>query len=244
MSQLQQLAFYATPEHDCSYLEDHQATTIFLDPKAKVNQVLYTELSRLGFRRSGNHYYRPHCDDCQACIPIRVISEAFKPSRSQKRLIRKNSDLEVRNMKADFHEDHYRIYERYISERHCDGDMYPPSREQFRSFLIEGRSCTRFIEFSLQQKVLGIAVVDELIDGLSAIYTFFDPDFAERSLGSYAVLWQIQEAQARQLPYVYLGYYIRQCQKMNYKTNFHPFEARIADHWLTEAQMQAIANES
>lgn len=261
MTNLQTLMFYATPEHDCSYLPDKKATTMFVDPKAKVNQALYSELSRFGFRRSGNHYYRPHCNDCQACIPIRIPTNLFKPSRSQKRVIAANRDTIVQEIKPDFHDDHYLVYEKYILERHKDGDMYPPSRDQYRSFLVEGQDSTRFLEFSLNEKalgaanessaheqgghkVVGIAVVDELVDGLSAIYTFFDPDYEHLSLGSYAVLWQIQEAARRHLPYVYLGYFIRDCRKMNYKTKFRPYEARIEERWLSETQLMEILEQS
>lgn len=241
MSNLQTLAFYATPEHDCSYLEGQKAVTMFVDPKAKVDIELYTELSRFGFRRSGSHYYRPHCDQCQACIPIRLPVSSFKASRSQKRVTRLNRALKAQVMVPDFHEDHYLVYEKYINQRHADGDMYPPGREQYRSFLIDGHASTEFVEFSLDEKVLGVAVIDRLSDGLSAIYTFFDPDYEKLSLGTFAILWQIQEAQRRQLPYVYLGYFIRKCAKMNYKTAFKPFEARINERWLSDAQLQQIA---
>lgn len=244
MTNLHTIAFYATPEHECSYLDDQRATTMFVDPKVAVSTELYTELSRLGFRRSGNNHYRPHCDLCQACIPIRIPTAQFRPSRSQKRVIKANQNTQVQIMKADFHEDHYLLYEKYITQRHRDGDMYPPGREQFRSFLVNGHSSTQFIEFSLEQRPVGIAVIDELLDGLSAIYTFYDPDYAQLSLGTYAVLWQIQQAQAKGLPYVYLGYFIRQCQKMNYKTKFRPFEARIEEQWLSDGQLQAIIEQS
>lgn len=243
MTNLQTLAFYATPEHDCSYLEGRKATTMFVDPKAEVSTELYTELSRFGFRRSGNHYYRPHCTDCHACVPIRIPVDQFKPSRSQKRVIAQNRGTFAQSLKADFHEDHYLIYEKYIIERHKDGDMYPPGREQYRSFLVDGHHSTRFIEFSIDNRPIGIAVIDELLDGLSAIYTFFDPDYERLSLGTYAVLWQIEEAKKRGLPFIYLGYFIRQCQKMNYKTKFRPFQARIDERWLSESQLQDLASQ-
>jgi arginine-tRNA-protein transferase len=242
MSNLQTLVFYATPEHDCSYLADKQATTVFVDPKAKVDLDIYTQLSNLGFRRSGNHYYRPHCKACNACIPIRIPVTTFRPSRSQKRILKLNKNVEVRLMSADFHEDHYLIYEKYIHIRHADGDMFPPSREQYRSFLIEGPSITRFAEFSLNGQVIGVAVVDILIDGYSAIYTFFDPDYAHLSLGTYAILWQIQAAKEKTLPFLYLGYFIKACTKMSYKTAFKPFEAHIENTWLSEEAMQKLVD--
>lgn len=241
MTNLQTLAFYATPEHDCSYLPEQKATTMFVDPKSSIDTALYTELSRFGFRRSGNHYYRPHCNTCQACIPIRLPVAQFKASRSQRRVQKLNQDVQMRVMKAQFHEDHYLIYEKYINRRHADGDMYPPGREQYRSFLVDGHPCTRFVEFSCGEKLLGVAVIDLLLDGISAIYTFFDPDQDHRSLGTLAVLWQIMEAQNQNLPFVYLGYYIRRCDKMNYKTAFKPYEARIGEQWISESQLKDIA---
>jgi len=244
MTNLQTLAFYATPEHDCSYLDGHKATTMFVDPKAHVSLELYSELSRFGFRRSGHHYYRPHCNACQACIPIRIPTQLFKPSRSQKRVISKNRHISAQWIPADFHEDHYLLYEKYIMTRHADGDMYPPSRDQYRSFLLDGHSSTRFVEFSVDSKVLGISVIDRLIDGFSAIYTFFDPEYDALSLGTYSILWQIAAAKEEGLPFIYLGYYIRRCKKMNYKTAFKPFEARIDERWLSEHALIQLANEA
>ncbi|KZZ70700.1 arginyltransferase, partial [Oleiphilus sp. HI0130] len=155
MSQLQTMVFYATPEHQCSYLEEQRATTMFVDPKAKITNSVYSQLSELGFRRSGNHYYRPHCSNCNACIPIRVLTSDFKPSRSQKRVTKNALGVQAQILSADFHEDHYLIYEKYINHRHTDGDMFPASREQYRSFLVDGRECTRFIEFSIDDHVIG-----------------------------------------------------------------------------------------
>ncbi len=240
MIQAQELALYATPEHDCSYLPGQQASTVFADPKVVMDSQLYSELSDLGFRRSGQHYYRPHCQQCQACTPIRVSAQDFQRSKSQKRVWKKNSTVEGRLLPADFHEDHYLLYEKYINSRHADGDMYPPSRDQYRSFLVNGHSSTRFIEFSENNRLLAIAVCDRLNDGLSAIYTFFDPELADRSLGTYAILWQLEEAKQQQLRYLYLGYFIKECKKMAYKTKFSPFEARIENQWFTEIQLRQV----
>jgi arginine-tRNA-protein transferase len=140
----------------------------------------------------------------------------------------------------DFHEDQYLLYEKYISARHADGDMYPPSREQYRSFLIQGGATTRFVEFSVNDALIGIAVMDELEDGLSAIYTFFDPELEYLSPGTMAVLWQIEAARLRRLRYLYLGYYIRECQKMRYKTLFQPYEALIGETWMDQQDMRKI----
>jgi arginine-tRNA-protein transferase len=233
MSNLKTLVFFATPAHDCSYLPDREATTMFVDPRAKVDKRLYSQLTALGFRRSGSHYYRPHCEHCNACVPVRLRVEDFKPDRSQRRVLKKNDDLNCRMVRASFTERYYDLYAHYIEERHADGDMYPPSREQFTSFLVEGATDSWFIEILDDENLVGLAAVDKLDEGLSAIYTVFDPAYEHRSLGTFAVLWQIQEARRQQLPYLYLGYWIADCRKMNYKTRFRPIEALRGGHWQT-----------
>lgn len=231
MSSLRTLVFFATPAHACSYLPDREATTMFVDPRAEVDKRLYSQLTALGFRRSGSHYYRPHCDHCNACIPVRLDCREFRPDRSQRRVWNRNRDLTFRLVPAVFTERYYDLYARYIGERHADGDMFPPSREQFSSFLVEGATETWFLEMNLGDQLLGLAVIDGLNDGLSAIYTMFDPEQEHRSLGTLAVLWQIDEARRRDLDWVYLGYWISQCRKMNYKTRFRPLEAFQDGHW-------------
>lgn len=231
MSNLRTLVFFATPAHDCSYLPDRQATTMFVDPRAKVDKRLYSQLTTLGFRRSGSHYYRPHCEHCNACIPVRLRVEDFRPDRNQRRILKKNANLDCRMVRANFTEKYYQLYAHYIEERHADGDMFPPSREQFTSFLVEGATDSWFVEILDGEKLVGLAAVDMLDEGLSAIYTVFDPAYEHRSLGTFAVLWQIEEARRLELPYLYLGYWIAECRKMNYKTRFRPIEALKDGHW-------------
>jgi arginine-tRNA-protein transferase len=233
MSNLRTLVFFATPAHDCSYLPDRQATTMFVDPRANVDKRLYSQLTALGFRRSGSHYYRPHCENCNACIPVRLRVEEFRPDRSQRRVLKKNTDLSCRMVRASFTARYYELYARYIEERHADGDMYPPSREQFTSFLVEGATDSWFLEILDQEQLVGLAAIDKLDEGLSAIYTVFDPAYEHRSLGTFAVLWQVEEARRLDLPYLYLGYWIADCGKMNYKTRFRPIEALKDGHWQT-----------
>ncbi|WP_106478619.1 arginyltransferase [Phytohalomonas tamaricis] len=220
------LRFFLTVPHVCSYLKDREATTLFLDPHELPSDEVYSALTLLGFRRSGGHLYRPHCGDCRACISVRIPVEDFKPNRTQRRILRRNSDLEVIEKPAVFDEEHYALYSRYINQRHRNGDMYPPSQEQYQAFLTSNEGYTRLIEFRLEGELIIVAAVDTLSHGLSAIYTFFDPDerWQTRSLGSYAILWQIEHARIHDLPYVYLGYWIRTCQKMRYKQNFQPLE--------------------
>lgn len=231
MSSLRTLVFFATPAHSCSYLPGRSATTMFVDPRANVDKHLYSQLTALGFRRSGSHYYRPHCEYCNACIPVRLDTRAFQPDRSQRRVWKRNRDVTFNLVPAQFSERYYLLYERYINERHADGDMYPPSRDQFQSFLVEGATESWFLEMSLGDELIGLAVLDQLEDGLSAIYTMFNPDHDQRSLGTLAVLWQIREARERGLPWVYLGYWIRESRKMNYKTRYRPIEALIDGSW-------------
>lgn len=231
MSSLRTLVFFATPAHDCSYLPDREATTMFVDPRANIDKKLYSQLTTLGFRRSGSHYYRPHCEACNACIPVRLNVNHFQPDRSQRRVMKKNSDLECTLVPAAFSESYYQLYANYVELRHKDGDMYPPSREQFTSFLVEGATDSLFLEMRKDGVLIGLAAVDSLDDGLSAIYTVFDPDFEHRSLGTFGVLWQVEEARRRGLPHLYLGYWIEQCRKMNYKTRFKPIEALQDGSW-------------
>ncbi len=233
MSNMRTLVFYATPEHPCSYLNDRLATTMFVDPKTDVDQSLYTRLSQLGFRRSGHHYYKPRCNGCNACIPVRIPVDKFEPSRSQYRTWKKNQDLQVTRCEPRFRQDHFALYQRYINERHHDGDMFPPTLDQYESFLLESRRETQFVEFRHQSRLLAIAVTDTTQDGLSSIYTFFDPSETRRALGVFGILWQIEEARNRQLPYLYLGYWIRNCNKMSYKTNYRPIEVLVRDNWVS-----------
>ena len=232
MSDLSELRFFRTPAHPCSYLEERQAATLFVDPQTRLGPELYSNLSRLGFRRSGDYLYRPHCDGCRACVPARVRVADFQPRRRHKRLRRRNADLTVSEEPARYTREVYCLYARYIDQRHGDGDMFPPSEEQFTSFLTCDWADTRFYCFrDPQRRLVAVAVTDLLDDGLSAVYTFFDPDLADRGLGVNALLWQIEAAQQRGVPYVYLGYWIRQCQKMSYKSQYQPLELLIGDEW-------------
>ncbi len=231
MTELARLKFYATQPHPCSYLPDEQATTLFLDPSQPMDIELYAQLSTLGFRRSGDHLYRPHCQDCQACVPARIPAGRFSPNRQQRKILRRNADLKVGWAAPRLTEEYYDLYLRYIETRHADGDMYPPSREQFDTFLVSDLPYSRFIEFRLDEQLLAVAVTDILPNGLSAVYTFFDPQQEQRSLGRFAILWQIAEARRMGLHALYLGYWIRNCRKMAYKTQYRPIELLVNQRW-------------
>lgn len=231
MSDLSTLKFFKTPAHACSYLEDREATTLFVDPQAAIDSKLYSELSLIGFRRSGDYLYRPHCEGCQACIPVRIPVELFRPRRRHKRIIAGARHWVLREEEARFTPALYQLYARYIRMRHGDGDMYPPSEEQFASFLMSRWSQTRFLVFYQDDKPVCVAVTDELEDGLSAVYTFFEPALESFSPGTLAILTQIRQCQSNQLPYLYLGYWIQDCRKMAYKQDFKPLEAFIQGGW-------------
>lgn len=233
MSALSKLKVYATHPHPCSYIAGQQATTLFIDPDTSVDQALYSDLADIGFRRSGPHIYRPHCESCSACIAARIPVTSFKPKRRQRKLWNRNSDIEVSEVEDISPAQYYHLYERYISLRHADGDMYPPSTEQYLSFLSDNISTTINYAFYLKQQLIGVAVTDILTNGLSAMYTFFDPEMERRSLGSYAILWQIEQAKKMELPYVYLGYWVKECEKMNYKIDYRPLQLLINNRWST-----------
>lgn len=227
----QALDFYLTPEHECSYLPGKSAQTLFADPAVQIGTDLYSELIKFGFRRSGTHIYRPRCPMCDACIPIRIPVTRFQRSRSQRRNWQRNADLEVLAAPNEYRDEHFRLYRRYMQSRHQGGGMDTPDPKKYSEFLINPYIEGRFYEFRLDGRLLGVAVVDVLKDGLSAVYTYFDPDEASRGLGVYAVLWQIEQARVSGNEHVYLGYWIDECQKMAYKTQYRPLEMFRDGHW-------------
>jgi arginine-tRNA-protein transferase len=233
MLQLKDLKLYSTSTHPCSYLDDQTARTLFVDPEASISCEQHTRLSQLGFRRSGNHYYIPFCDDCQACIPCRVKVKDFSPGRGFRRILKRNQDLSIRPISSIATREHYDLYQRYINTRHRDGDMYPATPDQYNSFLISRCSTTRYYQININASIAGIIINDELDDGLSAVYTFYDPDMSERSLGTFAILWQIERARELGFDYLYLGYWIKQSDKMNYKSRYRPLQVLIKGNWQT-----------
>jgi arginine-tRNA-protein transferase len=230
--ELLKLTFYATPAHSCSYIEKQQATTVFLDPEKVINRRLYTRLSETGFRRSGMHIYRPHCESCQACVPVRIPVQQFLPNKNQRRCLKRGAMFQSQFEAAYFSEEHYRLYERYLSERHADGDMYPPSEQQYREFLFSDWANTQFLSFYDQQKLIACSVVDRLDNALSAVYTYFDPDYDRFSPGRLAVLTLVNIAKENQLDFVYLGYLVKECRKMKYKSEYRPLDCFIGNRWI------------
>ncbi len=225
--------FFVTPAHPCSYLPRRQANTLFLDPRETIHPASYQALTERGFRRSGSHLYRPHCKTCQACIPARIPVASFAPKRRQRRVETRNADLTITIEAASYNRRYYDLYADYISARHMGGDMYPPSVDQFRSFLLSQWSDTVFLCSYLDKKLLGVAVTDRQERGISAIYTFFEPTESRRSLGVFNILKQIELCQKWGLPYLYLGYWIRDSGKMRYKTDYRPVELFVNNRWVT-----------
>ncbi|MBT3530061.1 MAG: arginyltransferase [Gammaproteobacteria bacterium] len=225
------IKLFRTAPHDCSYKSDELATTVFVDPELKIDQALNSSLSQMGFRRSGAHLYRPDCDSCQACISCRVPVDKFEPGRRYRKILKNNEDLKVLESEELDKTQAYPLYKDYINTRHKDGDMYPASPEQFDAFICNGTESTRFYSFYCGEDLLAVSVVDILEHGLSAVYTFFDPEQSRRSLGIYVILWQIQQAAKMHRPYLFLGYWIKDCPKMNYKSDFRPLELFIEGRW-------------
>lgn len=225
------LQFYLTAPYPCSYLPGHMARSQVAAPGSLIDTVVYSELVRLGFRRSGTHVYRPRCDTCQACVPVRVPVAEFTPSRRQRRCLRNNADLVMNLKPLAYDEAHYRLYRRYQLTRHAGGGMDMDDRDQYRGFLLQSRVDSALAEFSLNGEVVMVALLDRLMDGLSAVYTFFDPDLESRSLGVFGVLSQLRLAEEMGLPYLYLGYWIGECRKMSYKQDYQPLEYLQDGQW-------------
>ncbi len=232
MSVVTQLpTFYISTPHACSYFSDREASTVFVDPQNPADSVTYNYLIRAGFRRSGDLVYRPQCYDCNDCVSVRLPVDSFRPRRNQKRIAAKNSDLDVRIFPGEFHNEHFDLYKKYQEGRHPESSMNDDNPEHYDEFLFYDSIETELVEFRLEGQLLCVAVIDIVADGLSAVYTFYDPDHAKRGLGVNAILWQVEEARRRGKDFVYLGYWISGNDKMQYKTDYSPIEGFIDKKW-------------
>ena len=225
------LQFYATSPYPCSYLPDRQARSQVATPTHLIDSDVYGELVRLGFRRSGIFTYRPWCDHCRACIPVRLRIADFAPDRAQRRALKRHISLAVRELPLVFLDEHYALYTRYQNALHAGGGMDEDSHEQYAHFLLQSRVDTRLVEFSDTMAPRMVSVIDVLKDGLSSVYTFYDPDVAGASFGTYNIAWQASRCAALGLPYLYLGYWIAASRKMAYKARFRPLEGFIDGQW-------------
>ena len=223
--------FGLTHNFACNYLPEQQERLVVVTNSEDITNENYQRLLMAGFRRSGNQVYRPHCIDCNSCESIRLPVHQFKPSKSQKRIISTNKDLTIKiSLEAD--ERYFDLYQRYINTVHQDGSMFPANKEQYKGFIFNELIDQLFIEIYHGKQLVSVAVCDNLPNSLSALYTFYDPDHSKRSLGKYSILTQIQVAKSLNKNYLYLGYQIDDCQKMNYKKSYYPHERLIQDQWI------------
>ncbi len=229
--QSHKLRFFITSPHTCNYLDDREATSVFADPYFPKDKGLYSRLVTNGFRRSGEHLYKPHCLNCSECVPVRIPVNEFKMRRNQKRTWKLNQDLDIGRIKASFKEEHFQLYTKYQTKRHPNGGMDNSNRDDYIEFLLATWSDSYLYEFRLNGQLLAVSVVDELDHAYSAIYTFFDPDMQKRSLGKFAILTLIEESKISGYSSLYLGYWISSCNKMKYKVDYHPIECLIDEKW-------------
>jgi arginine-tRNA-protein transferase len=225
------LQFYATAPYGCSYLPGRVARSQVATPTHLIDANTYGELVKIGFRRSGVFTYRSWCDNCRACTPVRVPVARFTPNRSQRRALVQHENLVARERSLVYREEHYLLYQRYQHARHWGGGMDNDSREQYGHFLLQTHVNSRLIEYFEGDTLRMVSIIDLLDNGLSSVYTFYEPDLPGTSYGTYAIAWQIGQCQHLDLPYLYLGYWIHNSRKMAYKAQFRPLEVLRSGEW-------------
>jgi arginine-tRNA-protein transferase len=231
------LQFYATAPYPCSYLPDREARSQVAAPSHLIDSATYSRLVEQGFRRSGLFTYRPHCDACRACISIRVDTRQFQPNRTQRKVWNRHRNLQSRILPLHWEAEHFDLYQRYQAGRHPGAGMDEDSQAQYTQFLLTSRVDSRLVEFRAPTgQLLMVSMIDILASGLSSVYTFFDPD-APGSLGTYGVLWQIEQCKSMDLPWLYLGYWIGQSRKMAYKSQFRPYQILQHAVWAEPAEL-------
>lgn len=226
------LKFGITGEFPCNYIPNQQERLLVAVDERLHNNEQYAWLMNQGFRRSGDQIYRPHCVNCQACQSLRILTQHFMPSKSQKRLLKKNQHFDVR-ISREQNEQYFPLYERYINTLHNDGSMYPANKEQYESFLTCSVTQQLFLEVWDGDKLISVAVTDDLPDALSAVYTFYDPEYRKSGLGVFSILNQIAYTKKSLREYLYLGYQIDECKKMNYKNKYFPYQRLSNNQWKT-----------
>ena len=226
------LQFYVTAPYSCSYLPQRKARSQVATPNHLIDGQVYSDLVQIGFRRSGVFAYRPYCDGCRSCIPLRIPVKEFTPTRTQRRVWKRNSGLRAEVGRLRFEDEHYLLYQLYQSVRHAGGGMDQDSREQYAQFLLQSRVDSQLIEYRDNYGQLKmVSIIDRLADGNSSVYTFYDPTEKQRSLGTYGILWQIEQCKSLQLEHLYLGYWIAESHKMQYKASFNPHETLQNGVW-------------
>ena len=228
---LSSIQLYLTAPYPCSYLPGLEARSQVATPSFLIDTRVYSELVRHGFRRSGTFTYRPRCDGCSQCVPVRVEADRFRPSRSQLRSWKKHNGLQVTLKPLHDDPEYFELYRRYQQTRHANGGMDDDNPDQYRNFLLQSHVDTLLVEFREQDELRMISVVDVLDDGLSAVYTFYEPDISGSSFGTFNVLWQIELCRKLKLPFLYLGYWIADSRKMNYKANYQPLQGLFGHEW-------------
>jgi arginine-tRNA-protein transferase len=228
---LSALQFYLTAPYQCSYLPEQEARSQVATPGFLISPAIYSELVKQGFRRSGTFTYRPRCDSCLACIPVRVEVNHFAASRTQRRSWKKHNNLEVSLHPLQDRQEYFELYKRYQQARHRDGGMSNDSHDQYQKFLLQSHVDSMLVEFREEGELRMVSIIDALDDGLSSVYTFFEPDLGQASFGTYNVLWQIELCRQLQLPHLYLGYWIKESRKMAYKGNFQPLQGLRQGVW-------------
>lgn len=232
---LAHLQFYSTAAYPCSYLTGLNARSQVAAPTHLIDTSTYSRLVEQGFRRSGLFTYRPYCDHCQACQPIRVDAQRFKRNRTDRKVWNRHGELAAKALPLHWRDEHFDLYRRYQLGRHPGAGMDEDSRSQYTQFLLTSRVNTQLVEFRLPSGELQmVSIIDILETGLSAVYTFFDPD-AQGSLGTYGVLWQLEQCRSHGLPWLYLGYWIEQSRKMSYKSRFQPYQLLRNGRWAEPA---------
>ncbi|MCB1947664.1 MAG: arginyltransferase, partial [Nitrosomonas sp.] len=218
-------------------LPDKMARSEVVASEYRIDTNLYGRLLEQGYRRSGHFIYRPQCDRCHACQSVRIKVDAFKPNRSQRRCWNRHHFMTAWQHQLHFKKEHFLLYQRYQRARHMDSNMDYDKREQYRNFLLQSNVNSQLITFHDTKQLRIISFVDILPDGLSSVYTFYDPEVSQASYGTYSILWQIQQCRALGLSYLYLGYWIKEHKKMNYKANFQPLEILTNGQWMPFEQI-------
>ncbi|MGB0921963.1 MAG: arginyltransferase [Alphaproteobacteria bacterium] len=241
--------FYLTAPDKCPYLPDQEERKLFAHLSGPMAIDVNDRLNLAGFRRSQTVAYRPACEDCKACRSLRVLADEFKPSRNERRVLARNRDVQVHSFPAQATAEQFELFRHYLETRHADAGMDDMDQADFMAMLENSSVDTQITEYRLlptdripKGRLIGAALCDELFDGQSMVYSFFDPDESERSLGTYMILERILAMQAHHMPHLYLGYSIEECQKMAYKTRFMPHELYIDGDWCRHDTKPATKN--